>query len=164
MRRLCGMMDLGRPFTLLAVRIIVGGLFVYHGIDKLDAGISMVEGMFSSWGVPAPGFTAPLTAIIEIGAGLALIAGIGTRLAAMVLGAVLLGAIVFVKADIGIISSEPMPGAELDLAYLAGLATLVAFGPGRLSADAMVGLDGTGHVATDADAVPARRRSIAASH
>jgi len=152
-------MDLGQPFTLLAVRVIVGGLFVYHGIDKFDAGISMVEGMFTSWGVPAAGFTAPLTAVIEIVGGLALIAGIGTRLASMLLGVVMLGAIVFVKADLGLISSEPMPGAELDLAYLAGLATLVAFGPGRLSADAMIGLDGTGHAA--ADTSPAGRRAMA---
>lgn len=162
MRRTCGLMDVSQPFTLLAVRVIVGGLFVYHGIDKFDAGISMIEGMFTSWGVPAAGFTAPLTAVIEIAGGLALIAGIGTRLAAMVLGVVMLGAIVFVKADLGLISSEPMPGAELDLAYLAGLATLVAFGPGRLSADAMIGLDGTGHA--EADTAPAGRRAMAASH
>ncbi len=162
MRRICGMMDLGQPFTLLAVRIIVGGLFVYHGIDKFDAGISMIEGMFTSWGVPAPGFTAPLTAIVEIAGGLALMAGIGTRLAGMVLGVVMLGAIVFVKADLGLISTEPMPGAELDLAYLAGLATLVAFGPGRLSVDALIGLDGIGHA--EADLAPAGRRAMATSH
>ncbi|MDH5290614.1 MAG: cytochrome c biogenesis CcdA family protein [Acidimicrobiia bacterium] len=94
--------------------------------------------------------------------GLALIAAIGTRLAAMALGVVMLGAIVFVTADLGLISSEPMPGAELDLAYLAGLATLVAFGPGRLSADAMIGLDGTGHAG--ADGAPSGRRAIAAAH
>lgn len=162
MRRICGMMDLGQPFTLLAVRIIVGGLFVYHGIDKFDAGISMIEGMFTSWGVPAPGLTAPLTAIVEIAGGLALMAGIGTRLAGMVLGVVMLGAIVFVKADLGLISTEPMPGAELDLAYLAGLATLVAFGPGRLSVDALIGLDGIGHA--EADLAPAGRRAMATSH
>lgn len=161
MRHLCGTMDLGRPFSLLVVRIILGGLFVYHGIDKFDAGISMVEGMFRSWGVPAPGLTAPLVAVIEIAGGLALVAGIGTRLAAMVLGVVMLGAIGFVKADLGIISSGPMPGAELDLAYLAGLVTLVAFGPGRLSADAMIGLDGTEQAG--ADMAPAGRRAMAAS-
>jgi len=49
MRQLCGLMGLGRPFTLVAVRVIVGGSFVHHGIDKFDAGISMIEGMLTSW-------------------------------------------------------------------------------------------------------------------
>ncbi len=162
MRSLCGKMDVGRPFTLLAVRIILGGLFVYHGIDKFDAGISMIEGMFTSWGVPVPGLTAPLTAVVEIAGGLALIAGIGTRMAGMILGVVMLGAIVYVKADLGVISSEPMPGAELDLAYLAGLATLVAFGPGRLSIDALAGLDGADHAGMEGAATG--RRAMATTH
>lgn len=113
-------------------------------------------------GQPAPGLTAPLTAVLEIAGGLALMAGLGTRLAGMVLGVVMVGAIVFVKADLGLISAEPMPGAELDLAYLAGLATLVAFGPGRLSVDAVIGLDGTAHAG--ADVGPVGRQAMATSH
>jgi len=54
MRQLCGLMGLGRPFTLVAVRVIVGGSFVHHGIDKFDAGISMIEGMLTSWGCRPP--------------------------------------------------------------------------------------------------------------
>ncbi|MFN0090052.1 MAG: DoxX family protein [Acidimicrobiales bacterium] len=154
-----GTLDQCRPVALLVVRVLIGGLFVYHGIDKFDAGISMIEGMFRTWGVPAAGVAAPATAVIEIVGGLALIAGLGTRLAAAVLGLVMLGAILYVKAALGIISSEPMPGAELDLAYLAGLVAVFAHGAGRLSLDAMLHLEQVDPI--ESLAVPARERTMA---
>ncbi|MGD9754981.1 MAG: hypothetical protein AB7W59_28660, partial [Acidimicrobiia bacterium] len=56
-------------------------------------------------------------------------------------------------------SSEPMPGAELDLAYLAGLITLMAHGARRWSVDAMLSLD-AGADADDA-VIAERRRELA---
>ncbi|CAN5845514.1 hypothetical protein BH23ACT2_BH23ACT2_05460 [soil metagenome] len=47
----------------------------------------------------------------------------------------------FVKTDLGIISSGPMPGAELDIALLAGLVALLLLGTGNVSADRAVGLE-----------------------
>jgi hypothetical protein len=47
----------------------------------------------------------------------------------------------------GIISAEPVPGAELELALLAGLFTVMAIGPGSLSIDSVSGIDPT--TATD---------------
>lgn len=128
-------------FAPLVLRVVIGALFVWHGIDKFDAGISMIEEMFTMWGVPAPSLTAPLSAVIEIGAGAALIAGLGTRAAALLLSTVMLGSLLYVKADLGLISSVPMPGAELDLALLAGLLSIIILGPGRLSADDMLGIE-----------------------
>lgn len=130
-----------RPAAPLVLRVVIGALFIWHGIDKFDGGIDMVEGAFSSWGVPAPALTAPLTAAIELLAGVALVLGIGTRIAAMLLSVVMIGALIYVKQDLGVISSEPMPGAELDLALLAGLVALVVIGPGRVSIDEQVGLE-----------------------
>ncbi len=130
-----------QPLAPLVLRIVIGALFVWHGIDKFDTGIPMIQDMFTMWGVPAPGLTAPLSAIIEIGAGAALIAGIGTRLAALALSVVMVGALMYVKADLGVISSEPMPGAELDLALLAGLVAVVVLGPGRYSLDEKLGIE-----------------------
>lgn len=130
-----------RPAVPVVLRVVIGGLFVYHGYDKFDGGIDMVEQMFDMWGVPAPSLAAPVTAIVEIAAGLALIVGLGTRVAAVLLGLVMIGALVYVKRDLGVISSEPMPGAELDLALLAGLVTVMGIGPGGLSIDSVMGID-----------------------
>lgn len=141
MHQIISTLDRGRAVAPLVVRLVVGGLFVWHGIDKFDAGISMVEGAFTMWGVPAPSLTAPLTAIVEIVAGVMLIVGLGTRLAALALSIVMVGALIYVKQDLGIISSEPMPGAELDLALLAGTVTLMLLGPGVLSLDRTLGVE-----------------------
>jgi putative oxidoreductase len=141
MHQVCSTLDRGRPVAPLVLRVVIGGLFIWHGIDKFDAGISMVEGMFRLWGVPVPGLTAPLTAVVEIVAGVMLVLGLGTRIAAMALSVVMVGALVYVKRDLGIISSAPMPGAELDLALLAGLIAIVVLGPGRASLDHRLGVE-----------------------
>lgn len=147
MHQLCSTLNRFRPAAPLVLRVVLGGLFVWHGIDKFDAGISMVEGMFRAWGVPAPGLTAPLAALIEIVAGAALILGVMTRASAMLLSLVMVGAIIYVKVDLGIISSEPMPGAELDLALLAGLISLLVTGPGLASLDERIGIEPRAEVA-----------------
>ena len=141
MHQVCSTLNRFRPAVPLVLRVVLGGLFVWHGIDKFDVGIDMIKDMFTTWGVPAPGLTAPLTAIIEIGAGTMLVFGIATRIAAMLLSVVMVGALIYVKQDLGVISSQPMPGAELDLAMLAGLIALVILGPGSISVDDKMGLE-----------------------
>ncbi|MGD9796439.1 MAG: DoxX family protein [Acidimicrobiia bacterium] len=141
MHQVCSTLNRFRPAVPLVLRVVLGGLFIWHGIDKFDVGIDMIEEMFTMWGVPAPGLTAPLTAIIEIVAGTMLVLGIGTRIAAMLLSVVMIGALIYVKQDLGIISSQPMPGAELDLAMLAGLIALMILGPGSISVDDKIGLE-----------------------
>lgn len=141
MHQVCSILNRFRPIVPLILRVVLGSIFVWHGIDKFDVGISTIEGMFETWGVLAPGFTAPLTAIIEIVGGAALVLGIGTRIAAMLLSVLMIGALIYVKKDLGIISSQPMPGAELDLSILAGLVAVLFTGPGRYSIDDKVGLE-----------------------
>ncbi len=125
----------------LVLRLTIGGLMAYHGFSKLFGGLDGVTGMFEMMEVPAAAIAAPIVTFVEIVAGLALIAGIGTRIAAALLAIVLLGALVLVKVDLGIISSGPMPGAELDLALLARLVALLLMGPGDVSADRALGLE-----------------------
>jgi putative oxidoreductase len=139
--QLSSTLDRFRPGAPLVLRVVIGGLFVWHGIDKFDAGIAMVEGMFRSWGVPAAGLAAPLTAVLEIAAGVALVAGLMARAAAFTLALVMVGSLIYVKADLGIIATGPMPGAELDLALLAGLAAVAITGPGRISVDDQLGIE-----------------------
>lgn len=121
----------------ILLRLILGALLLYHGIDKFDVGIANVEGFFAANDVPAAGFTAPSVAVIEIVVGLALLLGIGTRIAAAVQIVVLVGALAFVKLP------TVLNGGELDLAYIAGLAAIVLLGPGRLSVDEVMDADET---------------------
>ena len=58
-----------------------------------------------------------------------------------IIAVICLGAIAFVKADLGLISDVAMPGLELDLALLAGLVSLTLTGPGWLGADAALGTE-----------------------
>jgi putative oxidoreductase len=141
MQQVCSALNRARPAAPLVLRVVIGGLFVWHGIDKFDVGISTIEDMFRTWGVPAPGITAPLSAVVEIVGGAMLVLGLGTRIAAMALSVVMVAAMLYVKQDVGIISSQPMPGAELDLALLAGLLAVIVLGPGRFSLDDRLGLE-----------------------
>lgn len=131
---------LGRlaSFAPLILRVVIGVLFLYHGIDKFNGGISNVEGFFDSQGVPLPGLTAPLTAILEIVLGIALIVGAYTRLAAAGLAAIMVGALIFVKLE-----ADVLGGSELDFSYLAGLVAIMLLGPGRLSVDEAMKIDDT---------------------
>ncbi len=79
--------------------------------------------------------SAPLVAVAEILLGLALIVGLATRLSALLLAGIIVGAIIWVKNE------SILGGAEQELAYLAGLVGLVLLGPGRLSADEIMGMD-----------------------
>lgn len=141
MHQLYSTLNRFRPTVPLILRVVIGSIFALHGIDKFDVGIDNIKGMFETWGVIAPGFTAPLVAVVEIVGGVALILGLGTRIAAMMLSVLMIGAIIYVKKDLGIISSQQMPGAELDLAILAGLIQVLFTGPGRYSIDDKVGLE-----------------------
>ncbi len=129
------------PAAPLVVRIVLGVLFIYHGVDKVDAGLENVEAAFDSWGVPAAAIAARAVAVFEIVGGVALIVGLATRVIAAAFIVQLIGALVYVKQDLGILSSQPMPGAELDLAYLGGLVTLLLLGPGWLSVDERIRLE-----------------------
>lgn len=126
----------------IVLRLAVGGIMAYHGFDKFRGGIGGVQEFFGMAGVPAPELFAPLVATLEIVAGIALVVGVGTRIAAATLAVVLVGAIAFVKTEVGVIAaSGNMPGLELDLALLAGLIALVLLGPGQAAVDRVIGLE-----------------------
>lgn len=131
------------PSLPIVIRVLVGSIFAYHGFDKFRAGISNVEMFFASFGVPLAGIAAPAVAVLEIVGGIALIVGVGTRLVSLLLSVVMVGAIFFVKTEVGLLGSAGEPvGAEIDLALLAGLLAVIVLGPGRASVDHAVGIDG----------------------
>src|SRR5687768_15526045 len=118
---------------LTVVRVITGIIFMAHGGQKLFSfGLAGVTAGFTQMGVPLPGITAPLVAILEFFGGLALVIGLLTRLAALGLAIDMLGAIVLVHLAAGFF----MPaGYEFALSLFGASLALAVAGPGILSVD-----------------------------
>ena len=70
----------------LAARILFVALFLPAGIGKLT-GFDGTVGYIASVGLPLPAVGAALALVVEIAGSLALLAGYGTRIAALVLAA-----------------------------------------------------------------------------
>ena len=129
-RQAAFVVDRLRPLLLAVPRILIGYLVLLHGLDKFNMGLDNVEAFFEASGVPLAGVAARAEAYLEVIGGVALIVGLATRVCAVLLTCNLLGAVYFVTAEFGVLN-----GAELELAYIAALFTLVVAGPGRLSLD-----------------------------
>lgn len=126
-------------------RIALGVVFLLHGLSKFGVlgggSIDDTVAMFGMMNMPVPVFTAAFVAVLEIVGGLALILGYGVRIAAAVLGIVMLVAIVAVKlpAEANPVAMiNGMVGYELDLALLAGLVMLFFQGAGAFSLEAFL--------------------------
>jgi uncharacterized membrane protein YphA (DoxX/SURF4 family) len=137
-----GSSPLGRTADLgpLFIRLGVGLIFAWHGWVKLDNGVSNLAGLLASLNVPYPEVVAWLQVIAEGVGGLLLIVGLLTRLVTLPLIAIMVGAIMLVKAELGFIGVD-IPGYEYDIALIAGLLGLLFIGPGRLSLDGALGLE-----------------------
>jgi len=107
------------------VRWLSGAIFVVFGIGKFSDHSHEVAS-FESYGLPAPDTFVYLIGLLEVGAGLLLLAGVLTRLAALALAADMVGAIVVS----GIGEGEVVPSLTLAPALLIAMLYLVAVGPG----------------------------------
>ena len=112
------------------LRVVLGIIFLAHGIDKLRMGLGNVAGWFES--IHVPGFAAYLVGPIELLGGLLLIVGLFTRYVSAVLAVVLLGAIFTAKLSVGLLGNG---GYELDLALLAIAVFLALANPESWSLD-----------------------------
>lgn len=114
----------------LVLRLGVGMVFVVHGLSKLTNGPVQFSSMLTGLGVAAPLVFAWLVTIAELVGGLLIIVGLLTPLSTLPLIATLVGAILLVKVNVGIIApaGAPRPGAEVDIALLAGLVALLFMG------------------------------------
>lgn len=128
-----------RPYAPTILRIVVGIVFLAHGVQKLQ-GIEGIVGFFGFLGIPAPDIMAWVVALVETLGGLALIIGFGTRYAAALLAMVMLVAIATFKASIGLIAAPDAgtAGYELDGTLLAANIVLLILGGGALSLDQML--------------------------
>lgn len=121
---------------LTILRVVTGAIFVAHGAQKIFVyGFAGVSGAFQGMGIPFPGITGPLTGLVELFAGLALVVGLLTRLAGFGLAITMLGAIAFVHLAAGFFAPT---GFEFPLALLAATSALAFTGAGRFSLDGLI--------------------------
>jgi putative oxidoreductase len=122
----------------LAGRLLLAVLFLPAGIGKLT-GFAGTVGYISSVGLPMPQVAAALALVVEILGGVALIAGYGTRLAAIVLALFTLVASFFFHNYWALPAEQQVIQQLLffkNIAVVGGLFTLAAWGAGAWSVDA----------------------------
>jgi putative oxidoreductase len=116
----------------LAARVSLGVVFVVTGWGKLHS-LEKVTSFFDSLHIPAPHANAVLVALVEFVGGLALIAGLGTRVASLLLIGVMAVAIGTAKLpDLhGVVDLVN----TVEFTYLVVFVWLLVSGAGRASID-----------------------------
>ena len=117
-----------RDYSLFILRLFVGGLFIAYGLLKLFGGLSSFTIFLIQAGVPFARIMAPFVAGVEFLGGVAIILGLGTRTAALLLTGVMIVAMLTVTLKAGFAG-----GYDINLALLGGLLALLLAGPGKLA-------------------------------
>jgi putative oxidoreductase len=121
---------------LTLLRAATGVIFAAHGAQKLFVyGFDGVAGGFAQMGVPLASVVGPMVGFVELFGGLALIAGLLTRLAGVGLTAVMLGAVFLVHLPAGFFLPN---GYEFVLMLAASATTLAITGAGQFSVDSLI--------------------------
>ena len=126
--------------TLL--RLVVGGLFVGHGLQKLvgafdGPGLDGTEGMMKHLEIEPARANAIAVAGTETAGGAAIALGVGTPFAAAGLIATMLTAVRKVHFKNGVWNSKG--GFEFNAVLIAALLAIVDGGPGKAGGDALIG-------------------------
>jgi len=124
----------------LLLRLSLAAMFFAHAWLKIH--VYTIPGTvkyFESLGVP--GFFAYLTMAAEIGGGLLLLFGIGSRWVALALIPLILGTIVLVHGKNGLLFTNKDGGWEYPAFWIVGLLVLAALGDGAAAIGPMIGLN-----------------------
>lgn len=123
----------GRDLIVLVARVVVGAVFVAHGLQKfLGWGISGTASSFEQMGIPLPGVSAWVAALVETIGGLALVMGAALPVAGLLLALTMVGALVFNHLPNGFFASGG--GVEYVL-VLAVTALALGFSGGAYTVD-----------------------------
>jgi putative oxidoreductase len=128
---------LQNPLSLVG-RLLLAFLFLPAGIMKIG-GFAGTAGYIASKGLPMPEVGVVIAILVEVLGGLALIAGFGTRVAAVVLAVFTLVATVIFHAYWAVPAEMQMVQQLMffkNIAVVGGLLVLAAFGAGGWSLDA----------------------------
>ena len=125
-----------KDWGIAVLRAAVGGIFVAHGVQKLAVfGISGLAGFMSQLGIPFPTLSAVAVTAAELGGGLALLAGLFTRWAALPLAFSMAVAAVTVHLKAGFFLPD---GVEYVLTLFLASIALVLTGSGSFSIDRLL--------------------------
>jgi putative oxidoreductase len=133
-----------RRWSMLPLRLMVGYGFMEHGYAKLIHGPERFVAILHALAVPAPELMAWTTILVELLGGLAVLLGAFIPLVSVPMAGVLLTAMFTAHLQYGFSAIKLQavttagaqfgpPGYEVDLLYLACLATLVLSGSGPFS-------------------------------
>ncbi|MDX2314860.1 MAG: DoxX family protein [Gammaproteobacteria bacterium] len=118
------------PYFGLCGRVLLALMFVVAGYGKIG-GYEGTQGYIEAMGVP--GMVLPLVIVLELGGGLAIIAGWQTRIVAVLLAGFCLVAAIIFHLDF----ADPMESILFmkNLSVAGGFLLLAAYGPGALALD-----------------------------
>lgn len=136
---LTGLGKIIQPFLLLAIRLYFGFLLLQIGLAKVT-NLSQTVESFHSINIPFPTVSAYLVTFVEVVGAFLLIIGFGSRLAALAIAIVMLTAIFLTSSDVFLnFFSDPSALAKTaPFNYLLAALTILAFGPGLFSIDAII--------------------------
>ena len=122
---------------ITVMRLIVGSVFVMHGGQKLFIfGLHQVSGSFAGFGIPLPMLSAVVVSLVEFLGGLALLVGLGTRWAALLIAIDMAVAILKVHLRHGFFGPA---GFEYPLTLLGANIALLLNGPGAMALENSIG-------------------------
>jgi putative oxidoreductase len=130
--------SVANPLALIG-RILLALMFVTAGFGKLT-GFQGTAGYIASAGLPAPELLAALTIVLELGGGLALMAGLGTRWVALAMGLFTLLVSFIFHPYWAVPANQAMVTQLLfmkNISVAGGMFVLAAFGAGGFSVDAL---------------------------
>jgi putative oxidoreductase len=125
----------------MLARLGIGVVFIAHGWQKMQVGVTTTAQNFDHLGVPAPTAAAVYTTFVELLGGAALILGLGLPVVGLLLFADMVGAFVFVNAEHGLfVVDQGAAQNGFELVLVLGLASLLfaAGAGGRLTLDSRI--------------------------